>query len=93
MDKQPLSGLEILEKFKDGIFPVPTMAVTIPMKIMAVDKGSIEFKAVASDKHLNPMGGVHGGFAATVLDSATGTAASRGRVYPLQGLHRPRPAL
>jgi uncharacterized protein (TIGR00369 family) len=74
MDKQQLSGLEILEKFKDGIFPGPTMAVTIPMKIMAVDKGSIEFKAVASDKHLNPMGGVHGGFAATVLDSATGTA-------------------
>jgi len=61
MDKQPLSGLEILEKFKDGIFPDPTMAVTIPMKIMAVDKGSIEFKAVASDNHLNPMGGVHGG--------------------------------
>jgi len=74
MDKQQLSGLEILEKFKDGIFPAPTMTVTIPMKIMAVDKGSIEFKAVASDKHLNPMGGVHGGFAATVLDSATGTA-------------------
>ena len=30
MDKQQLSGLEILEKFKDGIFPAPTMAVTIP---------------------------------------------------------------
>ena len=74
MDKQQLSGLEILEKFRDSIFPAPTMAVTIPMNIMAVDKGSIEFKAVANDNHLNPMGGVHGGFAATVLDSATGTA-------------------
>ena len=77
MDKQQLSGLEILEKFRDSIFPAPTMAVTIPMNIMAVDKGSIEFKAVANDNHLNPMGGVHGGFAATVLDSATGTAVTR----------------
>ena len=74
MDKQQLSGLEILEKFKDGIFPAPTMTLAIPMKIIAVDKGAIEFKAVATDRHLNPMGGVHGGFSATVLDSATGTA-------------------
>jgi uncharacterized protein (TIGR00369 family) len=74
MDKQELSGLEILENFKDGTFPAPTMTVTIPMKIMAVSKGAIEFKAVATDNHLNPMGGVHGGFSATVLDSATGAA-------------------
>ena len=74
MYKQQLSGLEILEKFKDSIFPAPTMTVIIPMKIIAVEKGSVEFKAVANENHLNPMGGVHGGFAATVLDSATGTA-------------------
>ena len=74
MNTQHLSGLEILEKLKEGIFPEPTMAVTIPMKIMHIEKGSIAFEAVASDRHLNPMGGVHGGFAATVLDSATGAA-------------------
>ena len=30
--------------------------------------------ATADDRHLNPLGGVHGGFAATVLDSATACA-------------------
>ena len=63
-----------MEKFKDGVFPHPNMATTIPMKIMEVKKGFIEFRAVANDMHLNPMGGVHAGFAATVLDSATGAA-------------------
>ena len=74
MPTPKLNGLELLKKVKDGIFPHPTMAATIPMKIISVEKGTIEFKAVASDRHLNPMGGVHGGFAATVLDSVTGCA-------------------
>ena len=74
MPTPKLNGLELLKRVKDGIFPHPTMAVTIPMKIISVEKGIIEFKAVASDRHLNPMGGVHGGFAATVLDSVTGCA-------------------
>ena len=32
------------------------------------------FSAITNEKHLNPQGGVHGGFASTVLDSATGCA-------------------
>jgi hypothetical protein len=32
MDNQQSSGLEILEKFKDGIFPALTMTITIAMK-------------------------------------------------------------
>lgn len=74
MNTQKLSGLEMLEKFKEGVIPHPTMATTIPMKITEVKKGYIEFRAAADDRHLNPMGGVHGGFAATVLDSAAGSA-------------------
>jgi len=74
MHTQKMNGLEMLEKFRDGVFPHPTMATTIPMKITEVKKGFIEFRAVANDMHLNPMGGVHGGFAATVLDSAAGSA-------------------
>ncbi len=54
MNTKQLSGLEMLEKFKDGFFPEPTMALTIPMQIRIVEKGSVEFTAKASDKHLNP---------------------------------------
>lgn len=72
MNIHQLSGYEILGKVKEGALPHPSMAATIPMKIVAVEKGMVEFEALAGDQHLNPMGGVHGGFAATVLDSVTG---------------------
>lgn len=69
-----LSGLEMLKLLIDGTIPPPTMAITIPMKLVSVESGSCEFRVAASKMHLNPMGGVHGGFAATALDSATGCA-------------------
>lgn len=69
-----LTGLELMQGIVDGVFPMPSIAVTIPMKAMEVENGRIVFEATADDRHLNPLGGVHGGFAATVLDSVTGCA-------------------
>jgi uncharacterized protein (TIGR00369 family) len=74
MTKEALSGLGFLQSIVDGKAPMPTMAETIPMDIAAVTPGSVRFVATAGKQHLNPMGGVHGGFAATVLDSVTGCA-------------------
>lgn len=74
MNLQELSGLELLNLVKQGTLPHPSMADTIPMQMIEAERGSAVFQAVASEKHLNPMGGVHGGFAATVLDSVTGCA-------------------
>jgi hypothetical protein len=39
MPTPKLNGLELLKRVKDGIFPHPTMAATIPMKIISVEKG------------------------------------------------------
>ncbi len=50
------------------------MAQTIPMAIISVASGSVDFQQWRDNQHLNPLGGVHGGFAATVLDSVTGCA-------------------
>jgi uncharacterized protein (TIGR00369 family) len=44
------------------------------MSFLEVDAGYVKLSARAGSQHLNPLGGVHGGFAATVLDSATGCA-------------------
>ena len=44
------------------------------MKVVQAEEGKVVFNAIANEKHLNPQGGVHGGFASTVLDSATGCA-------------------
>lgn len=69
-----LSGLEILQGIVDGTYPPPTMADTIGMVFHQVEPGYVKFYATAGKQHLNPMDGVHGGFAATVLDSVTGCA-------------------
>ena len=44
------------------------------MKVVQVEEGKVVFNAIANEKHLNPQGGVHGGFFVTVLDSVTGCA-------------------
>jgi len=69
-----MSGLELIQAMIDGKLPHPTMADTIPMRISDVGRGHVTFRARADGRHLNPLGGVHGGFAATVLDSVTGCA-------------------
>ncbi len=71
---EEMSGLEILRAVTRGELPHPSICETVPMKILEVEKGTVRFRAEADGRHINPMGGVHGGFAATVLDSVTGCA-------------------
>ena len=71
---EKMSGYEIMQSILREELPHPTMSETIPMKFLQVEKGKVIFNAIANEKHLNPQGGVHGGFAATVLDSVTGCA-------------------
>ena len=69
-----MSGLEGFQAMRDGKLPHPTMADTIPMRITEASPGYVKFSARADRRHVNPLGSVHGGFAATVLDSVTGCA-------------------
>ncbi|MBX2869239.1 MAG: PaaI family thioesterase [Acidiferrobacterales bacterium] len=76
-DLQPqekLSGLELLQQIVDGERPHPTIAGVINMRFEQIEKGRVLFSAMADDRHINPMDGVHGGFCATLLDSVTGCA-------------------
>ncbi|WP_297791337.1 PaaI family thioesterase [uncultured Marinobacter sp.] len=74
IDPKEMTGLEIMQAFARGLFPTPGIAKTIPMKPSEVEHGRVVFIATADASHTNPLGGVHGGFAATVLDSVTGCA-------------------
>jgi uncharacterized protein (TIGR00369 family) len=74
MNLESMSGLEILQAIVHGEITHPTIANTVPMKFLEVETGRVLFQANATEDHLNPMGGTHGGFAATVLDSVTGCA-------------------
>ncbi len=85
------SGLEIMQAMMAGEIPMAPIAKLIPMQGVAVGAGTIEFSARADDTHTNPLGGVHGGFAATVLDSVTGcvthTVLAAGVGYSTIDLH------
>ena len=69
-----MNGLEFLTAMRTGQIPPPSISETMPMQPVEVAEGFIEFEVQADHRHLNPLGGVHGGFAATVLDSVTGCA-------------------
>lgn len=64
-----LGGLDLLN-FSQPSSIFDTMGMTIDR----LEPGKVKFAVRADARHLNPMGGVHGGFAATVLDSVTGCA-------------------
>ncbi|WP_434926018.1 PaaI family thioesterase [Shewanella sp. HL-SH8] len=74
MNIRQMTGLQIMQAMLAGELPAPSITQTMPMKAVSVSEGEITFEAAADERHLNPMGGVHGGFAATVLDSATACA-------------------
>ncbi len=74
MNPADLTGLELLQAAIDGKIPRASISGTMGMGRMEVERGRAVVHARADERHLNPMGGVHGGFAATVLDSATGCA-------------------
>lgn len=74
MNRSSMSGLEQMSLFAAGKVPPPSMAVTMNTEVSEVSYGEVVMHCKAGDAHLNPMGGVHGGFAATVLDSVTGCA-------------------
>jgi uncharacterized protein (TIGR00369 family) len=69
-----MTGLEFLEKLRDGALPAPPFAEVTDIWITEVERGRVVFEATPSPQFLNPMGSVHGGWIATVLDSAMGCA-------------------
>jgi acyl-coenzyme A thioesterase PaaI-like protein len=69
------SGLEFWRAVADGELPPPPIARLLDFaEIKEVGEGLIEFVGNPSEEHYNPIGVVHGGYAATLLDSALGTA-------------------
>jgi acyl-coenzyme A thioesterase PaaI-like protein len=74
MNPKEMTGLQLLQAMCAGQIPPASISETIPMDLHSISKGGASFNVKADQRHLNPLGGVHGGFAATVLDSVTGCA-------------------
>lgn len=69
-----LTGLEQLQRLLAGRLPYPPIARTLDFTLMEVGPGRALFQGTPRVDHFNPMGGVHGGWFATLLDSALGCA-------------------
>ena len=69
-----LSGMDYLQKLIRGELPAPPIAVLLNFRLTEVAEGRAVFVCNPAEYHYNPIGLVHGGLAATLLDSAMGCA-------------------
>ncbi|MDE0812826.1 MAG: PaaI family thioesterase [Alphaproteobacteria bacterium] len=73
-DRQGYSGLAFVQALVSGALPHNNMVRTLGYDILEASEGCVIVIATPNTDHLNPAGGVHGGLAATLLDSAMGLA-------------------
>jgi uncharacterized protein (TIGR00369 family) len=80
-----LSGLEMMQYMLQGRLPYPAMGKTLDFQLFQIEDGRAIFQGAPSELHLNPMGTTHGGWFASILDSAMGCAVHSkmpvGRAY------------
>lgn len=73
-DIAALSGLQQLQLAMDGLAPAAPIAATMGFTLTEVAEGRATFAGAPSLAMYNPLGTVHGGWIATLLDSACGCA-------------------
>jgi uncharacterized protein (TIGR00369 family) len=79
------SGLALMQAVMQGSGPTPSIGQTMDFLLIEVSSGQAIFQGQPGPRYLNPMGSVHGGWYATLLDSALGcsvhTLLPPGRAY------------
>ena len=66
------TGLEVLQGIVHGELPYAAIAKTLDFTLIEVSEGRAVFQGTPLAEHLNPLGTIHGGWFATLLDSALG---------------------
>lgn len=69
-----LSGLEFLQAIVDGEIPPPPVGAMLALEPVEVSPGRALFAMRAQEWMYNPLGSVHGGVVATLLDTCMGCA-------------------
>ena len=68
------NGLEVMQGLLSGELPYASIAKTLDFLLVEVGPGTAIFQGSPGHSHLNPLGTVHGGWFATILDGAVGNA-------------------
>lgn len=80
-----LTGREVLQGMVDGVLPYPPIGATLDFESFEVGDDFVAVTVQPQDFHYNPIGVVHGGVIATLLDTAAGCAVhatlSAGEAY------------
>jgi len=80
-----MDGLTLMQRMLAGEGPHAAIGKTLDFLLVEVASGRAVFQGTPGPGHLNPMGGIHGGWYATLLDSALGCAVHtlmpKGRAY------------
>ncbi|MFY8104691.1 MAG: PaaI family thioesterase [Ramlibacter sp.] len=80
-----LSGLEMMQAMLRGELPYARIGKTLDFLPVEIAEGYAVFQGTPGPDHTNPMGGIHGGWYSTLLDSALGCAVHTrlpaGRAY------------
>ena len=69
-----MPGLDFVRAIFDGTLPEPPVMQTVEPFDCTAEPGAVVIHSVPGFRHYNPIGSVHGGYAATLLDSAMGLA-------------------
>ena len=69
-----MTGLQVMQAVGRGDLPPPGIAVTLGMMPVEIAEGVCVFELSPDERMTNPLGTIHGGIAATILDSAMGCA-------------------
>jgi uncharacterized protein (TIGR00369 family) len=69
-----MPGLDFVRAIFDGKLPAPPIMQTVEPFDSTAERGVVVFHSIPGFRHYNPIGSVHGGYAATLLDSAMGLA-------------------
>jgi uncharacterized protein (TIGR00369 family) len=69
-----LSGLDVLRGMIEGRLPAPPFAVTMDIRLDSAEEGKVVFVGLPGERFFNPLGSIHGGWIATILDSAMACA-------------------
>lgn len=72
--QKQMNGLEFVQGLVEGTLPLNMIAQTLGYDVIEAVSGRVIVSAEPNDTHLNPAGTVHGGLAATLLDSCMGLA-------------------
>ncbi len=80
-----MSGLEFMQGVLNGTVAAPPICVPMNYHLHSVEDGRVTFRGTPEFTHMNPMGGIHGGWYGTLLDScmacAVMTRVPKGAAY------------